>query len=79
MQRRIEARVISEIKIVILRRIVRNIAWLAKFYQHSDLKRLRNKCAMTCGGNMNQNTFNDTDFSLLTKSSFWEIKSDYSW
>ena len=42
-------------------------------------KRLRNKCAMTCGGNMNQNTFNDTDFSLLTKSSFWEIKSDYPW
>ena len=36
-----------EIKIVILRTIVRSIAWLVKFYQHSDLKRLRNKCVMT--------------------------------
>ena len=27
-------------------------------------KRLRNKCAMTCFGNMNQNIFNDKDFSL---------------
>ena len=48
MQKRIEAKSILEIKIVILRTIVRSIAWLAKFYQHSDLKRLRNKCAMTC-------------------------------
>ena len=47
MQKRIEAKSVSEIKIVILRTIVRSIAWLVKFYQHSDLKRLRNKCAMT--------------------------------
>ena len=47
MQKRIEAKSILEIKIVILRTIVRSIAWLTKFYQHSDLKRLRNKCAMT--------------------------------
>ena len=47
MQKRIEAKSILEIKIVILRTIVRSIAWLAKFYQHSNLKRLRNKCAMT--------------------------------
>ena len=36
-----------EIKIVILRTIVRSIAWLVKFYQHCALKRLRNKCVMT--------------------------------
>ena len=32
--------------------------------QSSLLNRLRNKCAMTCVGNMNQNIFNDMDFSL---------------
>ena len=29
-------------------------------------KKLRNKCAMTCVGNMNQNNFNDTVFSRFT-------------
>ena len=32
--------------------------------QSSLLNRLRNKCAMTCFANMNQNIFNDKDFSL---------------
>ena len=29
-------------------------------------KKLRNKCAMTCVGNMNQNNFNDMVFSRFT-------------
>ena len=36
-------------------------------------KRLRNKCAMTCFGNMNQNIFNDKDFSRFT--SHFSLKS----
>ena len=36
-------------------------------------KRLRNKCAMTCFGDMNQNNFNDTIFSRFT--SHFSLKS----
>ena len=35
-------------------------------FNNIDNKKLRNKCAMTCVGNMNQNNFNDKVFSRFT-------------
>ena len=38
-------------------------------------KRLRNKCAMTCFGDMNQNNFTDKVYSLFTTHLFIAIRT----